>query len=137
MSDLVADRDGVLRERHVGKTSVLYLNGEPLDLHLHHAQFNRFAELSEYGDVGGIAAVGDRDPAALHVILGRIKTTLQADAWLTDGVPPLGAFLKLKRKDGSLVDVNSSHMFTMELIKEGGNRYLLSLPRAGSAKAKA
>lgn len=31
VSDLVADRDGVLRERHVGKTSVLYLNGERLE----------------------------------------------------------------------------------------------------------
>lgn len=36
----------------------------------------------------------------------------EIDAWLATGVPPLGGFLKLQRKDGSLVEVHSSHIFT-------------------------
>ncbi|WPJ97817.1 PAS domain-containing sensor histidine kinase [Coraliomargarita algicola] len=36
----------------------------------------------------------------------------EINAWLATGVPPLGGFLKLQHKDGSLVEVHSSHIFT-------------------------
>ncbi len=36
----------------------------------------------------------------------------EIDAWLATGAPPLGGFLKLQKKDGSLVEVHSSHIFT-------------------------
>ncbi|MDQ8195826.1 PAS domain-containing sensor histidine kinase [Coraliomargarita sp. SDUM461004] len=40
------------------------------------------------------------------------KVRSEIDAWLATGVPPLGGFLKLKKKDGSLIKVHSSHIFT-------------------------
>ncbi|MGZ0657524.1 PAS domain-containing sensor histidine kinase [Coraliomargarita sp. W4R53] len=42
----------------------------------------------------------------------RDKVRSEINGWLANGVPPLGGFLKLQRKDGSLVEVHSSHIFT-------------------------